>query len=422
MDLIRILSDQRAELEHLDLSRIVPRPQERELNLESHRAQVVIGVRRCGKSTLCQKKLIDSHIPFGYVNFDDENFRNLSPQSLNEIIETLYRLQGPLDTFFFDEIQNVEVWPLFVNRLLRQGKKLIITGSNANLLSGELATHLTGRYHQITLYPFSFKEELIAKGIDTEGLDTMSEALRMRALDHYLFSGGFPEVVEDEEPEEYARELIETIILKDILQRYRLHAPQSLRLTANAILDRAGQIMQTSTFASELEFNSKTLGKYLQYLCNAYLLREVPLLSTKNLDRQRSKKFYAVDNAFLSNHDYSFGSPGYGWRLENTVAIELFRRYHSASEQVYFMRKPQYYEVDFAVVSQFKVQKLIEVTYDFREPTSKLYNREIGALVKGAHDTGCRDLTLIVMEGNQRVENVDGLDINIVKAVDWLIK
>ncbi|MDE5559576.1 MAG: AAA family ATPase, partial [Bacteroidales bacterium] len=147
MDFKKILSDQREELDNLDLSAFVPRMEERQINLKSKLAQVIIGVRRSGKSTLCQKVLLESGVKFGYVNFDDENFIHLPPEQLNEIIETLYRLYGPLDYLFFDEIQNIhEVWPLFINRLLRQGKHLIITGSNANLLSGELATHLTGRY------------------------------------------------------------------------------------------------------------------------------------------------------------------------------------------------------------------------------------------------------------------------------------
>ena len=129
-----------------------------ELQLDSNLAQVVIGVRRSGKSTLCQKVLIEKGVNFAYVNFDDERLRKAKTDDLDDVLQMLYEIYGDFTHLFLDEVQNVKDWPLFVNRLLRQKMRLIITGSNANLLSGELATHLTGRYHKIELFPFSFAE------------------------------------------------------------------------------------------------------------------------------------------------------------------------------------------------------------------------------------------------------------------------
>lgn len=108
MDYRQILADQCSEPDNLELSALVPRIEEGQINLKSKLAQIVIGVRRSGKSTLCQKVLLESGVKFGYVNFDDENFSNLKPEQLNEILETLYRLYGPLDYLFFDEIQNAK--------------------------------------------------------------------------------------------------------------------------------------------------------------------------------------------------------------------------------------------------------------------------------------------------------------------------
>ena len=151
----RILRDQQEELLSRDESKLVTRREEQEFDLDSQLAQIVIGVRRCGKSTICQKVLKESGVNFAYVNFDDETLASLKPEVLNDILQTLYRIYGQFTHLFMDEIQNVPKWHLFVNRLLRQGLHLVLTGSNANLLSGELATHLTGRYNEIHLYPFS---------------------------------------------------------------------------------------------------------------------------------------------------------------------------------------------------------------------------------------------------------------------------
>lgn len=422
MDYRQILADQRSELDNLELSSLVPRIEEGQINLKSKLAQIVIGVRRSGKSTLCQKVLLESGVKFGYVNFDDENFSNLKPEQLNEILETLYRLYGPLDYLFFDEIQNAkEVWPLFVNRLLRQGKHLVITGSNANLLSGELATHLTGRHHQIENFPFSFKEYCTMLGVDTESLTTVARGLRQKALDDYLIKGGMPEIVYEHEYASYIKGLVESIITKDICKRHKIRNVEAIRKLANTILDMVGQEVQSNEFAEKVGITHPTASNYLKYLTESYLLREVPMFSYKPVDRQRIRKYYAIDVAFISNHEYSFGSTGYGWRLENVVALELMRRMNPESDQLYYLKKHKAYEVDFVVVRSGRIDELIQVSYDFSNPSQKLYKREIGGLVKGSESVKCDNLTLIIMEGTPEVKTVEGKRIKIVKASDWLL-
>ena len=154
MNFVKILSDQRDEILNFDPSVLVKRKEEGQINLHSNLAQVVIGVRRCGKSTLCKKVLVESGMQFGYVNFDDERLIDLKPSDFDSLLETLYRINGEFRHLLLDEIQNIPRWELFVNRLLRQGMKLLITGSNANLLSSDLTTHLAGRHNEIRLYPF----------------------------------------------------------------------------------------------------------------------------------------------------------------------------------------------------------------------------------------------------------------------------
>ena len=165
-----------------------------------------------------------------------------------------------------------------------------------------------------------------------------------------------------------------------------------------------------------------TVKNYITYLQNAYLLCLIPKFSLKSSERNSGRKLYAVDNAFISQHENALLTESFGLRLENVVAVELLRRLHSEYEQLYYLRKVQDFEVDFVVVESSHVRELIQVTYDFVEPTTKLYNREINALLKGAKLTHCDHLTLIMMRGEARDIVVDGKTIHCVLASDWLLE
>ena len=422
MDLQKILYNQRAEIEALDITKLCTRVEEHQIDLDSKLAQIVIGVRRSGKSTLCQKVLLQSKVRFAYVNFDDENLVDLKKSDLDGLLETLYRVYGEFTHLFLDEIQNIEGWHLFVNRLLRLGIRLIITGSNANLLSGELATHLTGRYNQIELYPFSFLEYCTINNIKTSGKSTKDEALRLRALDQYLFYGGFPEIIGSNNSRKYTLSLLNAIISKDICQRYKVRHKQTLSDIANGLLDLFCQEVSYAQIAKTYQLNSiHTAKNYYSYLVNAYLLCSIPKYSFKSRERQQMRKSYAIDPAFISNHENTLQPDNYGWRLENIVAVELLRRLDSSYQQLFYLRQNKSYEVDFVVVEQSKIKELIQVTYDFSAPTTKLYNREVRGLVKGAKQTGCHQLTLIMMNGESRTLEVDGYTIKCIRAVDWLL-
>ena len=422
MDLQKILFNQRAEIESLDTSKLCTRVEESQIDLESKLAQIVIGVRRSGKSTLCQKVLLQSKVQFAYVNFDDENLVELKKSDLDALLENLYRVYGEFTHLFLDEIQNIEGWHLFVNRLLRLGIRLIITGSNANLLSGELATHLTGRYNQIELYPFSFLEYCTINNIKTVGKTTKDEALLLRALDKYLFVGGFPEIIGSDNNRKYTLSLLNAIINKDICQRYKVRHKQTLSDIANGLLDLFCQEVSYAQIAKTYQLNSiHTAKNYFSYLVNAYLLCSLPKYTFKSRERQQMRKTYAIDPAFITNHEVVLQPDNYGWRLENVIAIELLRRIDSTYQQLFYLRQNKSYEVDFVVVEQSKIKELIQVTYDFISPTTKLYNREVGGLVKGAKQTGCRQLTLIMMNGESRDIEVEGYTIKCIRAIDWLL-
>jgi hypothetical protein len=422
-DYLSILSDQRAELARTNVSELVTRKEEQEINLNSPLAQVVIGVRRSGKSTLCTKVMLQSGLPFGYINFDDDRLGELTRQDFDELLKTLYRLNGDFQHLLLDEVQDIDGWELFVNRMLRQGMHLIITGSNANLLSGELATHLTGRYHQIELFPFSFSEYCNRKQVDTVSTTTKATALRERALDEYLFCGGFPELQNLNEAEQagYVQSLVKTIIEKDIARRYKIRYVATLSGIANQVLDEFTNEQSYASIQSKHNLHSvHTAKKYMEYLQNAYLINGIPRFSLKSQERRTVHKYYAIDTAMVAKRDEALITESLGLRLENVVAIELKRRLQPG-QQIYYYRKVREYEVDFIVVDGSHVKEIIQVTYDFREPRTKLYNREVGGLVKASTRFHCDNLTLIMMYGDKRNIIVSDQTIRCIPATEWLL-
>lgn len=421
---VNILSDQREELTNRHWKNIVTREEEKEINLNSPLAQVVIGVRRSGKSTLCSKVMLESGLPFGYINFDDDRLGKLTVDTFDTLLRALYQLNGEFNHLFLDEVQNIEGWELFVNRMLRQGMRMVITGSNANLLSGELATHLTGRYHQIELMPFSFQEYCQSKEVNNSSYTTKAIALRDKALNDYLFAGGFPELLSLSEAEQgdYVRSLVRTIVEKDIAKRYKLRYAQTLMNVANQVLDEFSQEHSFATVQKKHNLKSpNTAKKYLQYLQNAYLVLALPRFSLKSSERRSVHKYYAIDPAMIAKRDEALLTDSLGLRLENVVAVELRRR-AAIDEQIYYFRKVREYEVDFVRVKGTQVQELIQVTYDFTQPRTKLYNREVGNLVKASNILHCDNLTLVMMYGDQREIVADGKTIRCVPAAEWLLQ
>ena len=421
-ELERILRNQREELESTDFSEYVTRKEEEFIDLESPVAQIVIGVRRCGKSTLCQKVLKQSGVMFAYANFDDAVLAALKAVEMNLLLETLYQIYGAFTHLFLDEVQNIDQWPLFVNRLLRQKIHLVLTGSNANLLSDDLSTHITGRYNEIHLHPFSFKDYCVAKKVDTKGLTTKAEGLRRHALDGYLMQGGLPETFFMKDQGKYVRSLLDAIINKDICKRYKIRYKKTIQQIANGLLDRFCQEVNYQDIQEAYHLKSvHTAKNYVSYIEKAYLVRLVPRYSFKSIERQNYRKVYAIDTAFVTEHADVLQTDSWGWRLENVVCVELLRRMEYASQELFYLRENRSYEVDFAVVDRGHVTQLVQVTYDFSNPSTRLYHREIGGLLKGATATRCNNLTLIMMHGESRDIKEGDYTIHCITVTDWLL-
>ncbi|MCD8309770.1 MAG: ATP-binding protein [Prevotellaceae bacterium] len=388
------------------------------IELDSPLAQIVIGVRRSGKSTLCHKVLRQQNVRYAYVNFDDERLYKLKAEELNTVLEALYMVYGDFKYLFLDEVQNIEEWFLFVNRLLRQNIRLLVTGSNAKLLGSELSTHLTGRYNQIELYPFSFSEYCQFKKVDARDISTRGIAFKKAAFEEYMYKGGFPELFWVKNSRNYIQNLLDAIIRRDIQQRFKVRYIESLRSMANHLIDNFGQELNYTDLAERFGFGSDhTAENYVSYLKQAYLLVCIHKFSFKSKERIRSEKAYVIDPAFIGERVETVVGTNPGWRLENIVYIELLRT-RPLFEDVFYFRNNRY-EIDFVVCRNNTVKELIQVSLDVS--SQKTFKREISALQKGAVELKCDNLTLIALNGADRVA-ADVPQIRVLSAIDWLLE
>lgn len=416
-ELLPIVAEQKEEFLSEDFASFCPREEERQIDLKSHLAQVVIGVRRSGKSTMCRKVLREANVKAAYVNFDDERLAKTQTSDLNNILEALYIVYGDFQYLFLDEVQNIEGWPLFVNRLLRQKMHLIVTGSNAKLLSNELTTHLTGRHHKITLFPFSFEEYARMKQLDTQALTTKGQAAVKRELNTYLMNGGLPELLIEKDSQGYIMALLEAIIKRDITLRFKVRYPEVLQRLATYLIDNFAQEYNATTIAELLGVSDHTIDTYCGYLQEAFLLLALKKFSYKSRERIRDSKIYVIDNAFISNRTNTFSTENLGWRLENAIYIELLHRASKRFADVFYYRD-RTFEVDFMVAKDGVVEELYQVCYDMTN--EKTRKREVNSLLQGATKFHCSNLTILTFDEQETITEGD-YTIQVKLASQWLL-
>ena len=416
-ELLPIVAEQKEEFLSEDFASFCPREEERQIDLKSHLAQVVIGVRRSGKSTMCRKVLREANVKAAYVNFDDERLAKTQTSDLNNILEALYIVYGDFQYLFLDEVQNIEGWPLFVNRLLRQKMHLIVTGSNAKLLSNELTTHLTGRHHKITLVPFSFEEYARMKQLDTQALTTKGQAAVKRELNTYLMNGGLPELLIEKDSQGYIMALLEAIIKRDITLRFKVRYPEVLQRLATYLIDNFAQEYNATTIAELLGVSDHTIDTYCGYLQEAFLLLVLKKFSYKSRERIRDSKIYVIDNAFISNRTNTFSTENLGWRLENAIYIELLHRASKRFADVFYYRD-RTFEIDFIVAKDGVVEELYQVCYDMTN--EKTRKREVNSLLQGATKFHCSNLTILTFDEQETITEGD-YTIQVKSASQWLL-
>ena len=419
--ILQVLEEQKDEKNSFDTDSWVARREETQIELESSLAQVVIGVRRSGKSTLCHKVLIENKINYAYANLDDDRLASMKTEDLNTLLSCIYQIYGTdIKYMFLDEIQNVDGWHLFVNRLLRNKMRVIVTGSNAKLLSGELATHLTGRYNEIRLFPFSFSEYCHFHHLDTTSITTKATAERQQAFIEYIHNGGFPEIQTLHNKRGYVQSLIEAILIKDIQYRYQVRSTDALCKITHHLISKSCHILNYGELALLLGITDKTAKKYVEYLQQAFLIHLLTKHSFKSKQRIHNEKAYCIDVGLQNNRDNSMAAENLGWRLENIVFIELMRRCTPQFLDIYYYKpSSRAKEVDFVICNQDRAIELIQVAFDISSP--KAFQRETSSLIKASGELKCDKLTLISFAETRDVD-IDGKMIHIHSALEWLLE
>ena len=409
-----IILIQKRELENRLKEKYVERSVD-SINLGSSLINVIIGPRRSGKSFFAVHALSRQGI-FGYANFDDE--RLVETKDYNEIIDAINTIYNNPKYILLDEIQNLDKWELFANRLNRQGYNIVITGSNSNLLSKELATHLTGRYSIINIFPFSFKEYLDAQGKDLTENETREK------LFSYNTYGGYPEpLLKKAEYKDYLSTLFNAIIYKDIVKRFRIRHVQAIEDLAVYLISNIAQEFSYNNLCKVTKCKSvHTVEKYMGYLEEAFIFFKINRFSFKVREQIASnKKIYCIDNGFIHARAFKF-SPDIGKLYENIVAVELKKCEMNGIVHIYFWKSEQREEVDFIVRQGLKTRQLIQVCYDLGNMKTK--EREIRALLKASKELECKDL-LVLTEDYQGEEMVNwfGIEekVKFMPLYRWLL-
>ena len=399
--------------------------------LESDQIIVITGVRRSGKSflmkQLAESLIVKDGIPRNeilIINFEDPRFSDLNAQLLQRIYEVYLEFMHPDNTpyIFLDEVQEVENWEKWV-RTTQELKKarVIISGSNARLLSRELSTLLTGRHIDMTVFPLSFKEYLLFNNLTIRNsLDLVSRKVEInRSLRQYLELGAFPDVVLHKRKEEILLSYYEDIIYKDLIRRYRVRKPESLKSLARYYLSNISNLTTYSATAKFLNITVNTIEKYSGYLETAYLNYFLKRHSFKVKEQEKSpRKVYTVDSGLANLIGFRF-SENVGRTAENAVFLELKRRQANIMDSELFYWKDEHHrEVDFALQVGTKIEELIQVCWKLSSP--QVNKRESRSLIKALNIFNL-DRGLIITEEDEGEEEIKGKQIAYIPLWKWLL-
>lgn len=365
----------------------------------SQYADIITGIRRCGKSTLVEQLMQRYAADSFYVNFDTPalfGFTIGDFQTLDEEIR-----QSGARYLFFDEIQVVAGWETYVRSRIDAHNKVVVTGSNASMLSRELGTRMTGRHISHRLMPFSYTEFIGYKDLQA-GEESLSQ---------YMQKGGFPAYLQTER-EELLSDLAVDVLYRDILVRYGLRDEQSLKSLMTFLMGNVGNLITGNKLTQTIRVKSaKTVLDYMSYMENAYLLFSIPRFSFSYRSQLvNPKKVYCVDLGLQAILSPSFSADS-GHRLENLVFIELYRQ---GCEIYYYSNNG--HECDFVVCRNQKPELLIQVC---EEVATDNQDREYGGLVAAMKELQVDRGVILTMNQSDKA-NVDGLTIVTMPVWKWI--
>ncbi|HOZ36062.1 MAG TPA: ATP-binding protein [archaeon] len=414
-ELKKVILDQRESFEKSE--NIIQRQVDLKSYINYDSIVVISGVRRCGKSTLL--KIIKTKInpkDYLYCDFSDERLNNLTIADLQLIYEIfLEKYESGKKYFFFDEIQYVNGWEKFVNRLYeKEEAKIFVTGSNSSLLSSEISSVLTGRNKVIELYPFSFKEYITAKKetIDINNLSTKEGIKLNKYFDDYFNIGGFPHVINTNDVQ-ILKEYYTNIIYKDIIVRKKIRQVKEIKEIISFLLNNIGQIISYKKIIANSEIKStSTIKNFIDYLNEAYILFTLSKYD-KSIRKQiqNPKKSYFIDMGMVRKISVNF-SENNGWYLENVVFLELLRR----NKEIYYHKKEK--ECDFVVKEGTQIKEAIQVSYEMNQKTE---TREIKGLINAIKTYNLKE-GIIITRDQEETRIVEGYKIKIIPIAKWLLE
>ncbi|MBN2066994.1 MAG: ATP-binding protein [Candidatus Diapherotrites archaeon] len=362
-------------------------------------ALIVSGPRRSGKSTFLQqlrKRIPNSH----YFNFDEPKTAGFEVEDFERLEEVFSEEFGKSDYYFFDEIQNVNKWELYIRKLSDAKKKVVITGSNASLLSRELGTRLTGRHLRQNIFPFSF-EEFLALEKKTPSASTFGE---------YLEKGGFPEYLTLKKTS-LLQEMLNNVLARDIVVRHELRESETIKEMTVYLLSNVGKEFSYNSLKKTFELGSvNTAIAFVSYLEDSYLIFTVKRFDYSLKKRiVAPKKVYSIDNGLASANTASF-SKDKGRMLENAVFLHLRRK----NEQVFYFKEKG--ECDFVFKEKEKIAGAIQACYSLTQDNLK---REVSGLVEALKKFKLKKGLIITYNQEDRLEE-EGKEMIVKPAWKWM--
>jgi len=383
--------------------------------INSNQVVVITGIRRCGKSSLLyliQQQMQLKEEDFCYFNFDDE--RILGDVTILEALDQIHQeLYGKEAILFLDEIQIIEGWEKFVNRLYEQNRKIFVTGSNASLLSSEISTSLTGRNKTIELNPFSFNEFCRFKrlNVDLNRLSSNDKTIIRRAFNDFFRNGGFPLVVKENDLD-LLDAYFKDILYRDIIARNRITQVDELKQIGLYFFANCAKLFSYSTLQKISGIKStSSINEYLNYYYQSFLFHYVRKFDY-SLKKQilNPRKVYVADQGFSTRIGFNF-SANKGRILENLVFLELLNR---KADVFYFSKKG---ECDFVIKQGVNISEAIQVCYLL---THENRDREINGLTEAMTKFNLEKGYLIVNETELNEKHIPE-NVQIIPVWKWLL-
>ena len=416
-----IIKEKQQEISRLKLIR-------RPFSYEDNMCYVNVGIRRAGKSYLLYQD-IQERVAAGqttiedclFINFEDERLAEIKADELNIFIECYQELFGPKKPWvYLDEIQNIEGWEKFVRRLADSKYRVMVTGSNAKMLSGQIATTLGGRFVIREVLPFSWREYLSYHGIFPGQNWEFDPEMRLqvrRLFDDYFYFGGFSEAFDLVGKREWLNSLYQKILMGDIITRNNIRNERQLRLLTRKVADNVMQATAISRFGNIIKstgenISTPTIKDYLQYMEESYLIFSFPNYASPVSEQETLRKRYFLDNGLLN----LFMFEGETKLLENIIALHLRRKYWNPDEPMMFYYKHGNVDLDFYIPGN---KMAVQASYSIEE--DETCTREVNALVDFNKAFKLKKAIIVTYDEEETIEK-DGLTIEVIPVWKWMLQ